>query len=737
MLIFVVVREPIQLQVEATLSSCGASVSPHDVNPGTTTNFSFSVDNTSGNDITWVRFSRPSGDVSIVNYEVTGWSLVSSSASEYVFNNGSIGSGGSHNFTLQVNISGNATGTNNWGVQASDASDGNGAISCTGDLSMSMPGSSSDTTPPAISNLTLSNVTETSATFSWNTDEAANAVVEYGPTGAYGSSSTDSSLATSHSITLTGLSSNTSYHYRIKSTDGSNNTTQSNDNTFATASTSSGPSPTPVVVTVTTTTTTIEYVSSTTPTPTVVVDTVAPVILVDDIFKTIYPKSPVITGSVTDSSGIDEIEYSVDDGTNWLPVTLATRAKTKQTFSFTPVLFDEGDYEIVVRAGDAIGNTGYSKKYTLRIDRLPPQVGSMLSSIGPQVLFPDENGIVHVLSGMKQRITVSAVGGPTSLTLQVKNNGSRQTISLVRDRDRGLWSGTVAFDHPGIHEMTIEAVDNAAKQTRKTLSPVVVLKPGQITANAASVEGAIVELYVKDVTTNSWQRWDGKPFGQTNPQKTDKNGYYHLFPPPGTYYIKIQAKGYQPLTSEIFSLSAATPLNAGFTLNQKASITVGPLQIPLPDILLPSAPVSLSVTDMVTDRHILLNEEAPVFSLKTVTGGEFSSYSLRGKSSSISFINTWSPASFEQISLLNGQQNDSANDVIILSEETQARAQVFQKKGNYQLPFLFDPDGTLVEPYRMSSVPVHYILDKKGVVRRVINGVVTPEELAEIRSQYD
>src|SRR5207237_2868725 len=45
-----------------------------------------------------------------------------------------------------------------------------------------------DTTPPVISNVAASGLTLSSATITWNTNEAADSQVEYGTTTAYGSS---------------------------------------------------------------------------------------------------------------------------------------------------------------------------------------------------------------------------------------------------------------------------------------------------------------------------------------------------------------------------------------------------------------------------------------------------------------------------------------------------------------------------------------------------------------------
>lgn len=92
----------------------------------------------------------------------------------------------------------------------------------------------SDTVPPVISSVASSNVTDVAATITWTTDEASDSVVEYGPTTSYGSTASDTDMVTAHSVALSGLSAATTYHYRVKSKDASNNQSVSADYTFTT-----------------------------------------------------------------------------------------------------------------------------------------------------------------------------------------------------------------------------------------------------------------------------------------------------------------------------------------------------------------------------------------------------------------------------------------------------------------------------------------------------------------------
>ena len=92
-----------------------------------------------------------------------------------------------------------------------------------------------DFAAPVIANVQATNVTGTSALITWTTNENSNSVIEYGLTTGYGSTISNSTNVTSHSITLSNLAANTLYHFRVKSTDPFGNAAASEDNTFQTA----------------------------------------------------------------------------------------------------------------------------------------------------------------------------------------------------------------------------------------------------------------------------------------------------------------------------------------------------------------------------------------------------------------------------------------------------------------------------------------------------------------------
>src|SRR5207249_8949732 len=92
-----------------------------------------------------------------------------------------------------------------------------------------------DITPPVISGVTVTSITETSATVTWTTNEVSDSQADYGTSTAYTSSTPlNANLVTSHTALLTGLSANTLYHYRVDSRDAAGNLASSADFTFST-----------------------------------------------------------------------------------------------------------------------------------------------------------------------------------------------------------------------------------------------------------------------------------------------------------------------------------------------------------------------------------------------------------------------------------------------------------------------------------------------------------------------
>ena len=91
----------------------------------------------------------------------------------------------------------------------------------------------SDSTPPDLSNITVTPISSSVARVTFDTDEVANGIVEYGTTSSYGQTAGETDVYHfDHEILLTGLSQGTTYQYRIISEDVEGNETTSDNRSF-------------------------------------------------------------------------------------------------------------------------------------------------------------------------------------------------------------------------------------------------------------------------------------------------------------------------------------------------------------------------------------------------------------------------------------------------------------------------------------------------------------------------
>lgn len=191
-----------------------------------------------------------------------------------------------------------------------------------------------DTTPPVISNIRVLNITGTSASIFWDTNEPSTSRVKYGLEDSYGNSKSDANLVVSHRIDLSGLIPDTFYHFQVDSTDGAGNNAASADQAFRT------------------------------------LDTIPPVISNIRVIN-ITERSADITW-VTNEATTSEIFYRRVGETSYLSA--ADNTLVVSHFMALSSLIANVDYEFYIVAKDAAGNTVTSGSVTFRTlrDNIPP-----------------------------------------------------------------------------------------------------------------------------------------------------------------------------------------------------------------------------------------------------------------------------------------------------------------------------------------------------------------------------
>jgi hypothetical protein len=270
-----------------------------------------------------------------------------------------------------------------------------------------------DTTPPTITGVSATALTSTSATIVWTTDEASNSRVEYGTTTAYGGVASNPSIATAHSVSLTGLSPGTTYQYRVSSSDSAGNTRISANFTFNTAA----------------------------------ADTTAPVI--SGVNATGVTARQATIGWVTDEVASSSVEY----GTTTTYGSTTNRTALVTTHGITIAnLTPSTLYHYRVRAVDATGNARTSSDFTFTtpagdttrpsIAITSPSAGAVLTGQATLAASASDSGsgILDVRFYVNGSLmgTASSSGGSTytlSWNTTAAANGSHVLTAVARDRE--------------------------------------------------------------------------------------------------------------------------------------------------------------------------------------------------------------------------------------------------------------------------------------------------------------
>ena len=198
---------------------------------------------------------------------------------------------------------------------------------------------------PEVSNIQVT-TTDTTATIIWDTDILTDSTVNYGLDTNYGTSETNASLVNSHSIILTGLTTNTAYHFQVLSTDENDISNIPTDQVFTTAE---------------------------------VIDTTAPVI--SDIQTTVTDTTAIITWN-TNEAADSAVSFGLD--ASYGTITDSADRVTSHSIELTNLL-PATSYHFEVSSADASANISSSSDQTFTTnataDITPPIINNIQATV--------------------------------------------------------------------------------------------------------------------------------------------------------------------------------------------------------------------------------------------------------------------------------------------------------------------------------------------------------------------
>ena len=464
-----------------------------------------------------------------------------------------------------------------------------------------------------------------------------------------------------------------------------------------------------------------------------IVDRDAPVFrLLTDLSQP-YKDSPVVVGVVEDETLVTRVEYSMDGGDNWLPVNRGYEPnRAESDVSFSLAVTEDGDYPLVIRATDVLGNVLEDDVGVLVVDRLPPMVGMSSFMLGPQLLSPNEQGVVSTLADVVHTLAVTGAGGITEMKLLVGD-----TAVALKHLDDSLWKGSVAFDTQGFHEARVWARDGAGNVTERHVLSVFVADQGKIMEGKNTISGATVWVYRFSDLISDYVLWDGSAFGQSNPQTTSESEGYGFVLPAGSYYLFVQAEGMRDVTSKIFTLSDSALVNVAISMKKAKRAGLGSLSFKLPSLTGDEVDVGeLAETVNSFSGYVseLIGSKVPDFRFVTqndvITNGDY-----LGDRMILTFMSSRLPRYDEQLAVLDDWVGGSAKGMVFMEHDSESWVDTIRSGHDYRVPMVGDVDGELAQEMKMGSAPMHLALDDAGVIRAIDFGVLDAAAFNALRKR--
>jgi peroxiredoxin len=136
----------------------------------------------------------------------------------------------------------------------------------------------------------------------------------------------------------------------------------------------------------------------------------------------------------------------------------------------------------------------------------------------------------------------------------------------------------------------------------------------------------------------------------------------------------------------------------------------------------------------VTGGQFHIGEPAPALVVPQVGGGTIDLANLRGQAVWVNFMGTYCPPCVDEFPLMNGFAARYADDgLVILAidvKEDEGAVAAFAERLSATFPLGLDSDGSIADRWDALALPVHFWIDKDGIVRDGALGGIGPDIMA-------
>jgi cytochrome c biogenesis protein CcmG/thiol:disulfide interchange protein DsbE len=145
-----------------------------------------------------------------------------------------------------------------------------------------------------------------------------------------------------------------------------------------------------------------------------------------------------------------------------------------------------------------------------------------------------------------------------------------------------------------------------------------------------------------------------------------------------------------------------------------------------------------SIFGPVQPTRLHIGSPAPNIALPGLDGRTVNLKDYRGKVVFLNIWATWCPTCREEMpsmEKLYQELKGEAFEILAVSVDKAGAKAVAPFMGAYKLSFpaLLDPEGTIAKPYGVTGVPESYIINKAGIIEKIVIGPIDWTEPAVVR----
>lgn len=131
-----------------------------------------------------------------------------------------------------------------------------------------------------------------------------------------------------------------------------------------------------------------------------------------------------------------------------------------------------------------------------------------------------------------------------------------------------------------------------------------------------------------------------------------------------------------------------------------------------------------------------IGDYAPEFNLENLAGEDIHLSDYQGKYLLLNFWATWCPPCRKEMPDLNEFYQENRGEFVVVGVnigEDKEDVKKFMHSRGYDYPILLDRDRQVAFLYRASVIPTSYFINPQGQIQYIKRGLVTKEELEEIK----